>query len=133
MKALVLIAALGLTGCATTGGISCPAPLSAGETAELLFGRNIGDREGVSEDAFRAYVAEELATRFPKGLTITDASGRWLGNDGKLIAEPSKLVMIVLSGEADEAAKLDAAREAYKRRFQQEAVLLIRRKACVGF
>jgi hypothetical protein len=35
---------------------------------ELLFGRNIGGRLGVSEKAFRRFVDREVTPRFPNGL-----------------------------------------------------------------
>ena len=59
-----------------------PAPPCTGaqrpkQVAELLFGRDIGRHDGVSESAFAHFVARELTPRFPDGLTITDATGQW--------------------------------------------------------
>ena len=102
--------------------------------AELLFGRDIGRRVGVSEAAWAAFVARELTPRFPDGLTITDAIGQRRDRDtGRTVQEPSKHVEIVLPGNRDDEARLDAVASAYKRRFHQQSVGVIVRPACVSF
>ncbi len=102
--------------------------------AELLYGRNQGSQLRVSDADWQVYVAEELTTRFPDGLTVVDALGQWQDSAGRgLVREPSKLVLIAtMPGPATEA-KLTEAINAYKRRFDQDAVGLIRRQACVTF
>ncbi|ATQ42619.1 DUF3574 domain-containing protein [Caulobacter mirabilis] len=133
--ACVLPALLLLGACATTGqgGSACPAGLQSRQTAELYFGRNIGADLGVSEGDWRRFLDEEVTPRFPDGLTVLDAAGQWRGEGGTVVHEPSKALMLVLSGASDEPARLDAVRAAYKTRFRQEAVMLVRRQACVGF
>jgi hypothetical protein len=102
--------------------------------AELLFGRDIGERLGVSETAWRRFVAREITPRFPDGLTVTEAIGQWRAPDSdRLVREPSKRVEIVLPGNADDAARLDAIVSAYKRQFHQHSVGLILQSACVSF
>src|SRR5271168_5496379 len=65
------------------------------EVAELLFGRDIGDRLGVSEAAWARFVAREMTPRFPGGLTIFDATGQWRDrSNGRIVHEPSKKVEI---------------------------------------
>jgi broad specificity phosphatase PhoE len=132
-----LAAAVGLAslaGCATMGdGMRCDAGSTPASTAELYFGRNISETAGVSDAEWQAFVDEEITPRFPDGLTVIDAAGRWRGADGALGREASKVVVIVLSGKTDERSRLDAVREAYKDRFRQEAVLLVEHRACVAF
>jgi hypothetical protein len=102
--------------------------------AELLFGRDVGNRLGVSEAAWRRFVAGEITPRFPDGLTVTDARGQWRDADtGRIVREPSKRVEIVLPGRADDAARLAAIVSAYKRQFHQRSVGLIVQSACVSF
>ncbi len=116
-----------------------PAPPCAGaqrpkQVAELLFGRDIGRHDGVSESAFAHFVARELSPRFPDGLTITDATGQWRDPaDGRLVREATKQVEIVLPGNADDQAKLEAVVTAYKREFHQHSVGVIVQLACVSF
>jgi len=130
--ALVFTLAAGLAGCATLPA-ACPPGLARQETAELLFGRNIAGAPGVTDADWTAFVDAEITPRFPDGLTVLDGQGQWRGESGVVEREGSKLVLLVLSGSPDEAARLDAVRAAYKARFRQEAVLLIRRPACIAF
>jgi hypothetical protein len=112
----------------------CQGALQRHEVAELLFGRDIGNRIGVSEPAWRRFVARQITPRFPEGLTVTDALGQWRDPDsGRVVREPSKRVEIVLPGRADDAARLDAIVSAYKRQFHQRSVGLILQSACVAF
>lgn len=130
--ALLLTASL--AGCASLAPQSCAPGQQAMLTAELLFGRKIGDRIGVSETAFRRFIDEEVTPRFPDGLTILDASGQYRDNErGAVIREPSKLVLIAISDEAENRGKLAAITEAYKRSFSQQSVGLILKPACVSF
>ena len=135
MRTLAALAGvLALSACATTdGGVVCGLGSQAGATAELYFGRNIGDEPGVSDADWRAFLDEEVTPRFPDGLTVIDAAGQWRGQSGAIGREASKVLVIVLSGEPDDRARLDALRDAYKRRFRQEAVMLIERRACIAF
>jgi hypothetical protein len=104
------------------------------EVAELLFGRDIGSKVGVSKTAWARFVAREMTPRFPDGLTITDATGQWRDrNGGAIVREPSKRVEIVLPGNDDDEARLGAIAAAYKRRFHQQSVGVIVRPACVAF
>ncbi len=114
--------------------LSCHGAMQPRQVAELLFGRDIGRGIGVSERAWTRFVARELTPRFPDGLTVTDAVGQWRDrSSGRIVREPSKRVEIVLSGNADDQARLDAVVRAYKREFRQHSVGVIVRPACVSF
>lgn len=112
---------------------ACPPGLAPKTTVDLYFGRNIGSSLGVSDADWARFVDEEITPRFPNGLSVSDIAGQWRGADGLTVREPSKGVMILLSGEAGEYARLDAVRDAYRKRFGQESVMLLQRQACVGF
>ena len=122
-----------LSGCTTLAPTACPAGQSPGRTVELFFGRNVGDRVGVSETDFARFVDEELTPRFPDGLTVLDAAGQWRGASGVIGREPSKVVILVLPRPAGDEDKLAAVRQAYKTRFAQEAVLMTTQPTCLGF
>jgi hypothetical protein len=138
VRVLVLAAVLP---CAAAGVAAAQTPTAAchgvqerRDIAELLFGRDIGRRLGVSETAWRGFVAREITPRFPDGLTVTDALGQWRDPDsGRIVREPSKRVEIVLPGKADDRTRLDAIMSAYKRQFRQRSVGLIVQPACVSF
>ena len=126
--------AASLAGCASLAPPACAPGQQPMLSAELLFGRKIGDRIGVDEAAFRRFVDEEVTPRFPDGLTIIDASGQYRDRErGRLIREPSKLILIATVDEAGNRGKLAAIAEAYKRRFHQQSVGLILKPACASF
>ena len=130
--ALLLTASL--AGCAGLAPQTCAPGQQAMLSAELLFGRKIGDRVGVSEADFSRFVDQEVTPRFPDGLTILDATGQYRDNErGRLIREPSKLMLIAMPDEAGNRDKLAAIAEAYKRRFSQQSVGLILKPACASF
>jgi hypothetical protein len=119
---------------AQTPALPCHGARQLRQVAELLFGRDIGHKVGVSESAWARFVARELTPRFPDGLTISDASGQ--GRDpasGTIVHEPTKRVEIVLPGADGDEARLDAVVKAYKRDFHQRSVAVIVRQACVSF
>jgi hypothetical protein len=132
--AAVALALSVLTASAGAQLLECRIPQKPQQVAELLLGRKIGDRIGVSEGAFRRFVEREIAPRFPDGLTVLDTTGHWRDRiRNRTIREPSKLVQIVLPGEPEDIARLNAIVEAYKARFRQQAVGVILRPACVSF
>ncbi len=112
----------------------CRGGQKPGQVAQLLFGRNIGDRLGVSEAQWGRFVDREISARFPDGLTVLDAKGEWRDTaHHTIVHEPSKLVEIVLPGKDDDAGQLDAIAQAYKSRFRQQSVGIVVRGACVAF
>jgi len=117
-----------------TPALSCQGAQQPKLVAELLFGRDVGRRVGVSQSAWLVFVARELTPRFPDGFTISETTGQWRDRmSGKIVREPSKRVEIVLPGNADDEARLEAVVAAYKSRFHQQSVGIIVRGACVAF
>jgi Protein of unknown function (DUF3574) len=113
---------------------SCHGDQQIRKVAELLFGRDIDRHLGVSNSDWSHFVARELTPRFPDGLTVVDAPGQWRHRDtGGIVREPSKRVEIILPGNADDDARLDAIVAAYKQSFHQQSVGVIVRSACVSF
>jgi hypothetical protein len=135
---LVALALLVLASAAGTGlaqpAQQCWLTQNPAQVAELLFGRNIGGRLGVSEAAWRRFLDREITPRFPAGFTVIDARGQWRGpSRERIVREPSKMVMIVLPGEASDENRLKEIVAAYRKRFKQESVAVIVRPACVSF
>ena len=131
--AAIVALALALTG----GGNAQPIECHVGkpqQVAELMFGRNIGSRLGVSDAQWARFVDREITPRFPDGLTVVDTRGQWRdAKRDRIVREPGKLVQIVLPGKAEDAERLNDVIEAYKGRFRQQSVGLIVRTACVSF
>ena len=130
----VLLLAVFLSGSAHAQSLECRGAQKAQQVAELIFGRRIGTRVAVTETQFVLFVGDEITTRFPDGLTVFNATGTWRDKtSNKIMHEPTKIVLIVLPGNADDLARLNKVAEAYKRRFQQQSVGMILRPACVSF
>jgi hypothetical protein len=130
----IAVAGLLLAGCqTTTPAPACPAGQDYVRTAQLFFGRNVGDEPKVTEADFRRFVDEELTPRFPDGLTVLDGGGQWRGDANRMVREASKVVLIVLPKGRDAAPKIEAVRSAYKSRFHQDSVMLMTQASCVSF
>jgi hypothetical protein len=114
--------------------VDCRGGQKPSQVAEMMFGRKIGDRIGVSETEWNRFVEREITPRFPAGLTVFNASGQWQDQSTKkVVHEPSKIVQIVLPGEVEDIPRLNEIAEAYKTRFRQQSVGMIVRPACVSF
>src|SRR5260221_9083050 len=89
--------ALALTGAANAQLLDCLGGQRPTQVAELMFGRNIGSRIGVSEGDFGRFVDREIMSRFPNGLTVFNAAGQWRGQARhKNPPQPGKGVHILL-------------------------------------
>jgi hypothetical protein len=131
---IVLLLAFVLTGAANAQLTECRGGQKPQQVAELLFGRKIGDRIGVSEAMWTRFVDGEITPRFPDGLTVFNTVGQWRDSERKtIVREPSKIVMIVLPGKDDDIDRLNQIAEAYKSRFRQQSVAVMLRPACVSF
>jgi len=126
------IAAAALTAATASAAPHCPAGLRPATTAEVFFGQDISSGGEVSDADWRGFLAAEITPRFPGGLTVADVYGQWRGPGGSFVKEPSKALFIVL-GRGDDQRRLELVREAYKRQFRQESVLLVEERACVSF
>ncbi len=133
-SASAVVLALALTGEAGAQLLDCRGGQKPTQVAELMFGRKVGDRIGVSEGEWSRFVDREITPRFPDGLTIFNAAGQWRDKaSSKIVREPSKIVQIVLPGEVEDIVRLNEIAEAYKTRFKQQSVGVIVRPACVSF
>jgi hypothetical protein len=129
--ALLLLLATGCAGGATT--LDAPAGTQAVVRSELVFGRLKPDGSVVSDTEWRAFVEGEITPRFPDGFTVQDVLGQYRGRDGRIIAEPSKILLIIHGADTGPRTAIQEIRDAYRRLFQQESVLLIESPARAGF
>lgn len=122
-----------MAGCAAFPLSGCPGGGEDRLVAELLLGRNIGDRLGVSEMAFRRFTEAEVTPRFPDGFTLLDSRGQYRDRlRNRIVQEPGKILIIVLHGEQDLPRVREVA-EAYKDRFQQQSVGILTHRTCASF
>jgi hypothetical protein len=112
----------------------CMAGLKPMTVAELFFGGNVGSRVGVSDSEFNRFVAREITSRFPDGLTVLDAFGQWRDPQRMTLArEASKVVVIAFSEGSADDGRLQKIIEAYKDRFNQKSVGILVSTACGSF
>ena len=133
-----LRAVLFILACATAPAVQadvppCPAGMDRFSEYRLFFGRSQGGVEVVTEEAWRAFLAEEITPRFPDGLTVVDAAGQWRDASGTVVRERTKLVVILADPGGSGMRLTDDIAEAYKRVFGQESVLRTVAPSCVSF
>ena len=131
LRIIAVAAALVLTGCAGLGRDACAPGLQAMKQAQLFFGRNVAGRAMVSDEEWQRFLDEEVTSRFPAGFSVADIDGQYRNAAGGIARERSKQLLIV--GPGGDEAKLAAIRDAYKRRFSQDSVLLVESAVCAGF
>ena len=117
------------------GAAAAPCPPGTEEFAEyrLFFGRSQGAVEVVSEEAWRAFLADEVTPRFPDGLTVLDAAGQWREGSGEIVRERTKLLLVLAPPGGDAMKRTDEIAEAYKLAFGQSSVLRVVTQACASF
>lgn len=126
-------ALLALSGCSTISSMGCASGFNRAANIDLVFGRNMGSVETVSDADWARFVDEEIAPRFPQGFTVLDGKGQWQNDDGTVSRERSKLLHLVLRVNTKQSNDVRTIRDAYMQRYHQEAVLLTVTPACVSF
>ncbi|QHQ14471.1 DUF3574 domain-containing protein [Pectobacterium parmentieri] len=97
----------------------------------LYFGLNRPAGPVITDAEWKAFLDGEVTPRFKEGLTVFDAKGQWLGNNGQVARENSKALMLIHG--ADKERDIEALRTVYKSRFAQESVMRIDAPVCVAF
>lgn len=101
---------------------------------ELFFGT---DKPGpdVTDHQFERFVNDVVTPRFPDGLTVLAGNGQWKGDNGKIVKERSKIVVLLYpeDGEQDSNKKIEEIRDQYEKQFKQESVLRTDSKEQVSF
>ncbi len=133
-----IAALLGLPGCtlATDTGYPIEETCAVGAPmvrTELFFGLDRGEDPPVTEAEWQEFVDTEVTPRFKEGLTILSSYGQYLTESGELITEDSKILILLHDGSPAASADIDAVRQAYLARFNQESVLRVDADACVEF
>jgi len=133
---LVAGAMLLLAGCNTPSHTpadnTCKADNQMQQTT-LYFGLNRPAGEAITGQEWQQFVDRDVTPRFRDGLTVFDARGQWLGNDGKVARESSKALMLIHGKDAQSESNIEALRGIYKQRFAQESVMRVDQPVCVQF
>lgn len=100
----------------------------------LFFGLTIPGGGGeITEEQWRAFVAEEVTPRFPDGMTLWRAEGQWRERDGTIVREPVLVIEIVHRYDLRLDEEINAIAVAFKQRFRQEAVMRVTTPARMEF
>lgn len=145
----VLGMAVSLSGCmhVSTSAATPVAPTLAGDTAhpgqtqgwvetKLFFGLGLADHpeQGISETEWRAFLDKSVTPRFPDGLSVVDLYGQWQGkNETAPERLHTKMLLILYRDNAENRAKIDAIRAAWKQKTGDQSVLRVTVPADVSF
>jgi Protein of unknown function (DUF3574) len=111
---------------------SCPGGATASVVSTLFFGMASRDGRGVSEQAWDGFLATVVTPRFPDGLTVLSGYGQYRGpSAGAIVRETTKVLLVVHAGTAEQEQAIAEIIAAYRRAFDQEAVLHLARPACM--
>jgi len=111
---------------------SCNADNQMQQTT-LYFGLSRPAGKDITPQEWQQFVDNDVTPRFRDGLTVLDARGQWLGNDGKVAREQSKALMLIHGKDAQSESNIEALRNVYKSRFAQESVMRVDNPVCVQF
>ena len=139
-RIIVLLCALGLAACDTLAPKqaavpTCPVPgQDRYAIVQLFFGRTISGRGPITDAEWNDFVARAITPQFPDGFTVTDGAGQWYDQaSGKLIQEPSKILLVAADPESDLKTRIGSVIGAYRAQFQQRTVGVITSEACAAF
>jgi hypothetical protein len=118
---------------AATAAPLCVAPMSRMLRTTLYFGLSKPGGAVVSEAEWKSFVSEEVTPRFPDGLTAWEADGQWRREDGTIIRERTRVLLLVHEDGAEARSKIDALIARYKKLFEQKSVMWEAAPVCVAF
>lgn len=122
MKSYLLFTVLACLGC-TPGN----------QLNRFYFGMNKPIGGAVSDLEFNQFLQQEISSRFPKGLTLFEAKGRWQNAKGMIDQEESRVVEIVCDDTPENRDKVAAIAAKYKVLFAQQAVMVIKSRSEIIF
>ena len=138
VRALALATGLALAASGRTAaaqGFSVVMDCGASSTAQirttLYFGLS-RPKGAVSELEWQLFLRDEVTSRFPAGLTVWDSQGQWRGESGGLDHERSKVLLIVHADTPQARQAIQDLIAAYRKAFEQQAVLWETARVCVA-
>lgn len=96
--------------------------------SRVYFGAN-SSAGPVTDDAWRQFLEQSVTPKFPDGLTVVSGEGQWRGKSGAIDRERSRVLEVVHADDTESRAKVTEIANAYRTRFRQEAVMIVRHVA----
>lgn len=139
-RIIVLLCALGLAACDTFApkqavAPACPLPGQGRYTiVQLFFGRDISGRGSLTDAEWNDFVIRAITPQFPDGFTVIDGAGQYYDQaNGKLLREPSKILLVAADPDSDLKSRIGSVIDAYRAQFQQRTVGVITSEGCAAF
>lgn len=118
----------------TLGGVmACRSGASTLARLELLFGTGKKDGSEVTDAEWREFLDAVVTPRFPDGLTVLSGYGQWHTDEGNLDRESLRVIVIWYERSKQGEEKIEAIRQAYRQRFDQDSVMRVDGVSCVSF
>lgn len=131
---LLLISGLLLAGCQLQQPDSASCQVgSAMQQTQLWFGLSKPDGQSISTQQWQHFVDQVITPAFPQGLSVVEARGQWLGNDGVRVSENSRGLLLIYPASKEKSYAIDLIRTRYQQLFAQESVMRIDQPVCVAF
>jgi hypothetical protein len=99
--------------------------------SELFLGLSRKDGNPIADAEVSAFVDEEVIPRFPAGTTQVSASGTYGSQAAGVIHEASRLLTVLHPNDPTSRARIQELAAIYRKRFQQEMVLIAMSPALV--
>ena len=120
---------MALAACAPLRPQGCAPGQQAAIQDTLYFG-TAKPAGSVGADEWAAFLEQVVTPRFPQGLTVSGATGQWRGADGAIVREATHVLQLIHADETTHERAIADIVAAYKRRFDQEAVLRVKTNVC---
>ena len=121
-----------VSGCASLQANGCRSGEQPAVQDSLYFGT--AKPSGiVTPEEWTNFLEAAVTPRFPRGLTVSQASGQWRGVDGSIVRESMYVLYLVHPNDAPSEKFVTEIISSYKAQFQQEAVLRVKGTACISF
>lgn len=115
---------------------SSPARCEVGDArvqTTLYFGLNRPNGTALNGQEWQHFIDQQVTPRFKQGLSVFDARGQWLGNNGQLVRESSKALILIHPADNVSELNIEALRQHYKQQFAQDSVMRVDTPVCVAF
>ena len=138
IEALLIAGCLVVAGCHsmyTTTTLAQPACQegTAMQQTQLWFGLSQPDGQLLSAQQWQSFVDQVITPAFPQGLSVMEAKGQWLGNNGVRVSENSRGVLLIYPPSTEKSQAINQIRTRYRQLFAQESVMRVDQPVCVAF
>lgn len=118
---VLLLTPVLLSGCSSSGKAEEAKPEWV-QTA-LYFGREMPGGSTVSEEDLAKFLSEVVTKEFPKGLTAYDAYGQMARDDGTIVKQSTKVVLLVHENNSANTAAVKRITDGYRSRFNAPQIM----------